>query len=101
VVEYLVNQRADINAKDENDWTPLHFAAQNIHLSVVEYLVNHKAEINAKDNKGITPLDLSRIHKEPDVYEFLMRENQNSFNLEVKSQISLSDNDNYKNLASI
>jgi len=28
--------------------TPLHYAAQNGHLSVVEYLVNQKAVINAK-----------------------------------------------------
>jgi len=29
--------------------TPLHYAAQNGHLSVVEFLVNQKADINAKD----------------------------------------------------
>jgi len=32
------------------DWTPLHWAAYNGHLSVVEYLVNQKADINAKNN---------------------------------------------------
>ena len=30
--------------------TPLHWAAQNGHLSVIEYLVNQKADINAKNN---------------------------------------------------
>jgi len=30
--------------------TPLHYAAENGHLSVVEYLVNQKADINAKNN---------------------------------------------------
>jgi len=50
VVEYLVNQKADINAKNKNNWTPLHYAAQNGHLSVVEYLVNQKADINAKNS---------------------------------------------------
>jgi len=49
VVEYLVNQKADINARAKDDWTPLHYAAENGHLSVVEYLVNQKADINAKD----------------------------------------------------
>jgi len=48
VVEYLVNQKADINAKNNDDQTPLHYAAENGHLSVVEYLVNLKAELNAK-----------------------------------------------------
>jgi len=49
VVEYLVNQKADINAKEKEDMTPLHYAAKNGHLSVVEYLVNQKADINAKN----------------------------------------------------
>jgi len=31
------------------NFTPLHRAAANGHLSVVEYLVNQKADINAKD----------------------------------------------------
>jgi len=49
VVEYLVNQKADINAKTNYNMTPLHYASQDGHLSVVEYLVNHKADINAKE----------------------------------------------------
>jgi len=49
VVEYLVDQKADINSIDNDNCTPLHRAAINGHLSVVEYLVNHKADINAKD----------------------------------------------------
>jgi len=59
VVEYLVNQKADINAKDKDNWTLLHSAANNGHLSVVEYLVNQKADINAKDKNGKTPLGLA------------------------------------------
>jgi len=52
VVEYLLNQKADINAQASGNrsGTPLHYAASNGHLSVVEYLVNQKADINAKNN---------------------------------------------------
>jgi len=60
VVEYLVNQKADINAKNNVDWTPIHYAARDGHLSVVEYLVNQKADINAKDN-SIEFFDLMRL----------------------------------------
>jgi len=31
-------------------WSPLHYSAQNGHLSVVEYLIKNGADINAKDN---------------------------------------------------
>jgi len=49
VVEYLINQKADIIVKGDFDRTPLHFAAKNGHLRVVEYLVNQKADIDSKD----------------------------------------------------
>jgi len=49
VVEYLINQKADIIVKGDFDRTPLHHAAKNGHFSVVEYLVNQKADINTKD----------------------------------------------------
>jgi len=54
VVEYLVSQKADINAQVHGiDFgTPLHWAVFYSHLSVVEYLVNQKADINSKD-KGV------------------------------------------------
>ena len=60
VVEFLVNQNADINAKGKGDLTPLHFAARDGHLSVVDYLVNQNADLNAKDKNGETPLGLAR-----------------------------------------
>ena len=53
VVEYLVNLKADINAKargEMNSGAPLHFASKIGHLCVVEYLINQKADINIKDN---------------------------------------------------
>ena len=59
VVEYLVNQKADINAKNKYEETPLHYAAEKGHLRVVEYLVNQKADINAKNKQGKTPLGVA------------------------------------------
>jgi len=74
VVEYLVNQKADINSKDENDNTPLHFAARNGHLSVVEYLVNQKADINSKDENDNTPLHFAARNGHLSVVEFLVNQ---------------------------
>ena len=69
VVEYLVNQKADISAKGKYDLTPLHFAAENGHLSVVEYLVNQKADINVKTNDDWTPLYYSYRYGDLSVVE--------------------------------
>ena len=48
------------------NWTPLHYAAENGHLSVVEYLVNQKADINAKEKDGKTPLGLASVDENYD-----------------------------------
>jgi len=49
MLEYMVENGADMNTKGEKFRTPLHLAAHNGNLSVVECLINQKAEINIKD----------------------------------------------------
>jgi len=68
-----VNQKAEINAKDKDDWTPLHYAAQQGHLSVVEYLVNQKANINPTNKYNQTPLGVAMQNGKSNVVEFLKR----------------------------
>jgi ankyrin repeat protein len=37
-VQYLIKPKADVNAKDIYETTPLHFAAESGYLDVVQYL---------------------------------------------------------------
>jgi len=74
VVKCLVNQNADINAKDKDQCTPLHRAALNGHLNVVEYLVNQKAEINSKDKDQCTPLHRAALNGHLNVVEYLVNQ---------------------------
>ena len=46
---------ADVNAKDGNEWTPLHYAAANGHKEIAELLITKGANVNAKDDDGGTP----------------------------------------------
>jgi ankyrin repeat protein len=46
---------ADVNAKDENGWTPLHFACDQRNVAV--FLINKGAKVNAVHKDGWTPLD--------------------------------------------
>ena len=48
-----------MNAKDENSWTPLHFAARHGHKEIVELLIAKGAEVNATNNFEDTPLDFA------------------------------------------
>ena len=48
-----------MNAKHEDGWTPLHWAAHKGHREIAELLIANGAEVNAKDNNGWTPLHLA------------------------------------------
>jgi ankyrin repeat protein len=58
VAELLLNNKAEINAKNTFGYTPLSWAAQNGHTDMVELLLKNKAEINAKDNLGRNALSV-------------------------------------------
>lgn len=57
IVKHLIQQEnADIEAKDEDGKTALHFAANHGNNKLVEYLLSEGANIEARDNDGRTPL---------------------------------------------
>ena len=62
IVELLIAEGADVNAKRNTGVTPLHHAAWNGHKEVAELLIANGADVNAKieggSHKGNTPLPL-------------------------------------------
>ena len=48
---------ADVNAKANDGWTPLHWAAWKSHKEIAELLIANGADVNAKNDVGDTPLD--------------------------------------------
>ncbi|KAF7850329.1 hypothetical protein BT93_L5622 [Corymbia citriodora subsp. variegata] len=47
---------ADVDARDQNGWTPLHRAAFKGRVESVKLLLSHGASVNAADDAGYTPL---------------------------------------------
>ncbi len=56
MVELLLTNHADINARGTWGKTALHFAANRGDAGMVEFLLKHKADVNAPDNDGLTPI---------------------------------------------
>jgi uncharacterized protein len=52
----LLDDGADVNARDDDGATPLHFAAQGESHEVIRLLRDAGADLNAINNKGETPL---------------------------------------------
>ena len=80
---------ADVNAKDEDGYTPLNFAAQQGHKEVVELLIAKGADVNAKLKcellKGLTALDSANVANCPEIAE-LLRKNGGKKGEELKAE---------------
>ena len=52
-VKQSIKNGANVNCKDNDGWTPLHWSSYNGHLNVVKYLIEHGADwfIKNDDNK--------------------------------------------------
>ncbi len=56
VLQYLIQQGLDVNAKDNNEKNPLHFATDMGYIEIAKVLIDQGAEINPINYYGNTPL---------------------------------------------
>jgi len=74
-VRYFVERKGvDVNAKDERDRTPLHYAATgNLNVEVLQYLIYKGADVNTKDDGDWTPLHwAARGNSNVEVLQYLV-----------------------------
>ena len=60
----------DVNAKDEDGWTPLHSAATK---EITELLIAKGADVNAKADGGGTPLQQAAIYGRKEIADLLRK----------------------------
>jgi hypothetical protein len=64
VVQKSIEYDADINAKDEDGWTPLFWASRGYYfkdVSGLRLLLEHGADVNARADDGFTPLHRASV----------------------------------------
>jgi len=55
-VQWLLKGGADREAKNNDGWTPLWFAAMQRHETIMQRLLHERVDIERKDDAGWTPL---------------------------------------------
>jgi len=57
-VQFLLERGADVNARRNDLWTPLHLALNIGELTVTRLLLDHQADVNSRNDDGQAPLHL-------------------------------------------
>jgi ankyrin repeat protein len=72
IAELLIQNGADVNAKQLNGVTPLHSASHNGELELSKLLINNGAEINVITDDGKTPLFMALEKEFCDTADFII-----------------------------
>ena len=73
----LIENGANVNSKDRDGWTPLHFAAWKDSEEAAKLLLNAKAEVDLEDGIGRPPLHFAAWYGSPKVAKLLLRSGAN------------------------
>ena len=73
IVNNLIKGNANVNAQDNNGWTPLHYAVENLCTGCVKKLIKNGANPKQKDKKDESPLMLAkRLDHATELYGVMM-----------------------------
>jgi ankyrin repeat protein len=80
IARLLIESGAEVDIRDNSDFTPLHNAAWNGNLEMVKLLLDAGANITARDYSGFTPLACAYRSKQVDVIEYIKARLQSAAN---------------------
>lgn len=75
LVKFLLKKGYDINWKDSEGYTALHWAVQEGHLETVKLLIENGCDINIMDAAGHTPLYVAAGENRSEIAKYLLEHN--------------------------
>lgn len=73
-IEDLIQSGMNLDAKDENGLTALHYAVESGKLEIVKLLLENKANPNIGDNDMVTPYNIGKSYSGlEDIVELLLK----------------------------
>lgn len=70
-VQWCIDNKANLNVKDLNGLTPLHYAVISQQTTICKLLVENGAGITGAGKKGITPIDIAEKVSNPGLAKYL------------------------------
>ncbi len=89
VVEYLLENKADIKAENKNEQTAMHYASMKGDIPTVKVLLSRGAEVEKPDNKGYTPAICAAQFGHTALLEFYKRTGADLFHLDKEKHTLL------------
>ena len=82
VVEFLISNHVDVNARTNDGWSPLHCACRWNNADVAQLLLQNGAEVNSRSNGNVTPLHVAASEKDTrEVLLLLLHEDDVDINI--------------------
>jgi len=72
-IKSLIENGADVNAKDDDGWAPLHYVSVSGNKDITELLIKSGADVNIKQNDGLTLLHYASISGYKKIVELLKK----------------------------
>jgi ankyrin repeat protein len=67
-----LDKGVDVNVRNVDGHTPLHFAAVKVHKEIVEPLIAKGEDVNAKREDGVIPLQIAAMRGHKEIAELLI-----------------------------
>jgi len=97
IMDLIITKKVNINKKDNNGNTPLHYIANTTDIILAKTLIDAGASLQIKNKDGLTPLDIARKYKLDKMIDFLLH---HSLKKDIFVKDIKSDKDNKEELVS-